>query len=172
MSNLRLINETTVTSGVSSFNMTDIFSADYDIYKVTISDVVSTNGYWYLRPINSSGSVIATSDMDNARLLQKANASFGKDPGTNTSSLWHVQSIAYSSGTNGVFYIYNPFDSSSYTFMTGVQVGYFSANGSRNQTNIGVYRNSDSITGLNISQQSSGTFTAGKLRTYGLRVDS
>ena len=31
MSNLRLLNETTVTSGVSAFSVTDIFSADYDI---------------------------------------------------------------------------------------------------------------------------------------------
>jgi len=172
MSNLRLVDETTVTSGVSAFNMTNIFSADYDIYQVVISDVVSTNGYWYLRPINSGGSVVATSTMDNARLLQKATTTFGEDNGTTTTSLWHVQSIAYSSGTNCVLYIFNPFDSSSYTFMTGVQVGWFSPNGSREQQDIGVYKTLESVTGLNISQQSSGTFTAGKVRTYGLRVDT
>lgn len=171
MSNLRLIDETTVTSGVSAFNMTDIFSADYDIYQVVISDVVSANGYWYLRPINSSGSIVSTSTMDNATLLQKANASFDEKNGTSTTSIWHSQNIAYSSGTNGVFYIFNPFNSTRYTFMAGVDIGY-AWSYSRQQQNIGVYKALDSVTGLNISQQSSGTFTAGKVRTYGLRVDT
>ena len=35
MSNLRLINETTV-SAVSSATVTDIFTADFDIYKVLV----------------------------------------------------------------------------------------------------------------------------------------
>ena len=36
MSNLRLINETNVTSSTSTVNVTDVFSADYDIYKITL----------------------------------------------------------------------------------------------------------------------------------------
>jgi hypothetical protein len=170
MSNLRLLNETTVTSGVSAFSVTDIFSADYDIYKIVIDDVVSANGYWYLRPLNSSGSVITTS-MDNATLLLRADSSFVEYRGTNAGSWWATSNICYSSGNNGVFYIFNPYSSSAYSFMLGSDTGYaWSYN--RTNKNIGVYKNAESITGIQISQQSSGTFTAGKIRTYGLRVDS
>ena len=35
MSNLRLINETTVSASTSSVSVTDVFSADFDIYKIT-----------------------------------------------------------------------------------------------------------------------------------------
>ena len=37
MSNLRLINETTAIAGVTTINITDIFSADYDIYKIVFT---------------------------------------------------------------------------------------------------------------------------------------
>jgi hypothetical protein len=170
MSNLRLLNETTVISGVSAFSVTDIFSADYDIYKIVIDDVVSANGYWYLRPINSSGSVITTS-MDNATLLLRADTTYVEYKGTNAASWWATSNICYSSGNNGVFYIFNPYSSSTYSFMLGSDTGYaFSHN--RTNKNIGVYKNTVSITGIQISQQSGGTFTAGQIRTYGLRVDS
>ena len=170
MSNLRLLNATPVTSGVSAFSVTDIFSADYDIYKVVIDDVVSANGYWYLRPINSGGSVISTS-MDNATLLLRADTTYVEYKGTNAASWWATSNICYSSGNNGVLYIFNPYSSSTYSYMIGSDGGYaWSYN--RHNRNIGVYKNTESITGIQISQQSSGTFTAGKIKIYGLRVDS
>ena len=44
MSALRLINETEITSSVSSVNVTDVFSADFDIYKVTTDNMISASG--------------------------------------------------------------------------------------------------------------------------------
>ena len=44
MSNLRLINETEVSSGVTTVNITDIFSADFDIYQIEFAGIYqSTN---------------------------------------------------------------------------------------------------------------------------------
>ena len=37
MSSLRLLNETTVGSSVSNVKITDVFSADFDIYKITFN---------------------------------------------------------------------------------------------------------------------------------------
>ena len=37
MSSLRLLNETTVGSSVSNIKITDVFSADFDIYKITFN---------------------------------------------------------------------------------------------------------------------------------------
>ena len=69
MSNLRLINETEITSGVATVNITDVFSADFDIYKITTSGfttVSTTSTDLDGRFINSSGSVISSSSYDNA----------------------------------------------------------------------------------------------------------
>ena len=63
MSNLRLINETTVTSGTTTVNITDVFNSDYDIYKVTLEGFYASGiDYFYLRLINSSGSVISATN--------------------------------------------------------------------------------------------------------------
>ena len=40
MSALRLIKQTEITSSVSSVDITDVFSADFDIYKITVDNVV------------------------------------------------------------------------------------------------------------------------------------
>ena len=64
MSNLRLINETTVTSSVSTVSVTDIFSTNFDIYKI-VGDFTSSGGDSdsSLQFINSSGSVISAAVM-------------------------------------------------------------------------------------------------------------
>ena len=169
MSALRLINETELTSGVSSFSVTDIFTEDFDLYKVVLSDWVSTNGYWYLRPLNSSGSVI-TSGNDFATQLQQSHSSFVEYRGTNTASLWSTSNICYSEGNNGVFYFFNPY-SIGYTFVLGQYAGFGFGN-NLNTKNIGVQSSTTRVTGIQITQQSAGTFSSGKVRTYGLRVDS
>tara|TARA_R100001086_G_scaffold217404_1_gene133851 strand:+ start:235 stop:747 length:513 start_codon:yes stop_codon:yes gene_type:complete len=170
MSNLRLLNETTVSSGVSSVDVTNVFSFDFDIYQIDISDMTSNaNSYWYLRLINSSGSVLTT-DYDNATLLIRSNDAFVEYKGTDKVSLWSNLNICYTDGNSGVFYIFNPFSSSNYTFMLGQETGY-GYSSSRTNKNIGVYPNTTSCSGISIANYSS-TFTGGTIRTYGLRVDT
>ena len=43
MSNLRLLNQTTVSSAVTTVNITDVFSADYDIYKIVLSNTTASS---------------------------------------------------------------------------------------------------------------------------------
>ena len=63
MSNLRLINETLVTSDVSVVNITDLFSSDYDVYQITFSEVdTDTTGYIYMRLIDITGTVITSAN--------------------------------------------------------------------------------------------------------------
>jgi hypothetical protein len=81
MSNLRLINETTVSASTSSVDVTDVFSADYDIYKITtnnFSTVGTTQTALDLRFLNTSGSVITNSKYDYAYLNMKADTTFAK----------------------------------------------------------------------------------------------
>ena len=92
MSNLRLINETSASS-VSSVSVTDVFTTDYDIYKITtyqegFSGNTSIDG----RLINTSGSIITVSNYDLARLNMKANTGFSTESTHNNndfrSSIW------------------------------------------------------------------------------------
>ena len=82
MSNLRLINETNASS-VSSVNITDVFSADFDIYKIEIeADDYNANSLLTLRLINSSGSVISSTNYQNANLYLRTDSGYNEERST------------------------------------------------------------------------------------------
>ena len=91
MSNLRLINDTTITSGVSSVNIENVFSADFDIYKIVangISTVGTTQTDPNFRFINSSGSPISASNYEYGNLIMRADASYTENKATGQAQLY------------------------------------------------------------------------------------
>ena len=180
MSNLRLINETVVDSFVTSVNINNIFNADFDIYKIVISDTepnsVPATDLINLRPrfINSSGSVISSSNYAKANVLMKADASFDNDKSSSATFLYGRDNIGNYTSSGSVTYIFNPFSSSSFTFMIGQGSGGFDTGNNRFRANkqIGVLKQSNIITGMNYFSSNSSYSFKGKFRTYGLRVDT
>ena len=176
MSNLRLINESTATSGTTTVNITDVFNSDYDIYKVTLEGFYASGiDYFYLRLINSSGSVISATNYDHACLEMKSNSAFVQRNATNYSAMVPSTNFLPDSEAesfNGVFYFFNPFLSSSYTFMIG-QSSQMEYGNNYNNKYIGDLKQAVSMAGFQWSVGAlSKTFQGGKIRTYGLRVDS
>ena len=87
MSNLRLINESSGSS-LSSYSVQDVFSSDYDIYQIEITEFQQTATFsGGMRFINSSGSVISSSDYAWARLSLRSYGSFIDDKSTSDSGL-------------------------------------------------------------------------------------
>ena len=179
MSALRLINETTTTVA-NSISITDVFSADFDIYKIVISglnqDTNVANEINGIRLINSSGSVITASDYDYAVLGMNSGSSFDETRSTSASNIFMGQRADQvgDGSNNTVFYIFNPFDSSSYTFTLSQSASSDSAFDNINAKGIGVLHQTSSITGFQIyDSDSARPFESGsKIITYGLRVDS
>lgn len=175
MSNLRLINETTVSSTVSSVNIENVFTDDFDIYKITSNgfELTSNGGANIdLRLINSSGSVIST-NYALAILNLKSNASFSEgNRSTNNDKVQFYFGRAGASGetTGSVGYIFNPTNSSSYTF--GVFQNFYDNNNISPEGSKGILAltQTNSITGFQAFCSSN--FNEGTIRTYGLRVDS
>ena len=175
MSNLRLINETTTTGTVSTLDITDVFSADFDIYKIVINDLdVTANPFIYLKFINSSGSVIA-SGYDRAALLMYSWTTFGESRATNTDKII----LGWANGSDTaenigvVAYVFNPFSSSSYTFFLDQSMSTYAPSGlaTNGFKGIAVAKNTSSATGIQLQPSQGGTFGL-EIRTYGLRVDS
>ena len=168
MSNLRLINEFTASS-VSSFSMTDVFTTDFDIYKFTTKQSgFSGNTSIEGRFINSSGSIITASNYDYARLLMKANTSFFE--GRNTSGNdFRSFGEADDKGCASVSYIFNPMNSSSYTFWLSQDISSFN---SYNMKCIAVLKQTTQVAGVNFFTDNGGTMTNFECKVYALRVDS
>ena len=175
MSNLRLINETTATS-TASVLATDIFSADFDIYKIVITDIDQTSSGGFinqLRFINSSGSIVTSSEYDNALLQLKAYGSFGEVRQTNQTKMDLLSTLTGGSeiAEGAVIYIFNPFSSSSYTFAICQAQHFYETAGGFGTKAIGVLTELSSITGINFIP-SGNSYDSFKFKVYGLRVDT
>ena len=174
MSNLRLINETPITSAVNSVNVTDVFSADFDIYFATISNVSSdstTGNNTRMRFINASGSVVSASNYDNAQLDMAGETSFGEIRGTNADSTglaFAMTNDLEPEGISNSYYFFNPYSSSSYSFGLWQSEGVPSGGG-LSIKGIGVLKQTASMTGIQFYNVS---FTDISVKCYGLRVDS
>jgi len=177
MSNLRLINETTVTSA-NNISVTDVFSADFDIYNVTVSNLSSdstSHSNAYVRLVNSSGSLVTASNYDFARMdLGAEVSSFGELRGTNNTYMRYLANATdlEPEATGLVYWFFNPFSSSAYTFV--LQQGSTRiANVFRVGKGIGVLKQTASMSGFNIGLETTSiNMNSGTIRTYGLRVDS
>lgn len=165
--NLELINKTTFSS-VSTVNVDNVFSADYDIYKITLD----TGGqYGLLRFLDSSGTLTTDSTYDTARLNLKINTNYSETKVTNTDVGIYAFSESSGSGAGGgnVLYVFNPFSSSSYTFVTAQTVDINTSTAHRIAKTIGAYKNVQSLRGFSLQALAS---VSGTLVTYGLRVDT
>jgi len=178
MSNLRLIKQTATSSGISSVSLTDVFSSDYDIYCVTVArttyDVTNTDVIALkARFINSSGSIISASNYDSANMHMKAETTKDEDKFQNGAYSYSGAIIGNYENGGGVHWIYNPYNTGRYTFMTFEGVGGYdsSSNKQRSQKGMGILKQTASMTGINFySSNASNTFSA-YVDVYGLRVD-
>ena len=169
MSNLRLINENSGSS-ITSFSMTDVFSSDFDIYKIVLDTIDFPSQDLFFRFINSSGSVVSSANYDDAVLLQRSYGAFAEEINTNTTSLGSIGfSDLSDKGGATVLYVFNPTSTSSYTFSLWQNAGVSSI-GTPVRKGIGVLKQTASMTGINFNASSS--ILNIRARIYGLRVDS
>jgi|TARA_R100000479_G_C6351238_1_gene189329 hypothetical protein len=177
MSNLRFLSEHSATS-VSTFSVTDVFTSDFDIFKIVVTDIdQSSSGGSHVNAkfINSSGSVITGANYDYSRQQLRAYGSFLEDRGVNQGVFRLLGQITGNSaiGTGAVIYIFNPTNTNSHTLAIGENVGFYETAGLLGGKGIACLTELNSITGLQFSLQNSGTtFDSIKFKIYGIRVDT
>ena len=176
MSNLRLINETTASS-VASVSITDVFTDDYDIYKVLVIGLDqndATTNVGSFRLVNTSGSIITASNYDNAQLNMDSYGSFSEQRSTNQAKLYRFLGNLNDEpdDANATLYVFNPTSTSSYTFLLQ-QADSKWTNCFSSFKGIGVLKNTSAVGGINFfSDGTAGKTISATVRTYGLRVDS
>ena len=169
MSNLRLIDDTSFSS-VSSVDITDCFSSDYDIYLITGSNLALPDAYVNSRLINTQGQVITTNYAHGMNRYYSDNTTASESKSTNTNLLNYYFSYDGGGGSyQGGFslWVFTPYQSSRYTqtvfHSSGTNAKEYNTKGIR------IHKELASIAGIRFLP-SSGSFT-GNLKTYGIRVD-
>ena len=167
--NLQFIKSASGTS-VSSLSVTDCFSADYDVYFVEVAKSLnSVEANLDIRFIDSGGSIIADSEYDYATLQLNSNTSFGERRSTGNTKISRLVVFGgdeQKTGGTGYAYVYNPYDSSSYTFTQGASQ---SIQGTTfvGDKQIGVHKSAEQITGIAIIP--SGGTTTLIINVYGVK---
>jgi len=177
MSNLRFIDKTTLTASVNDFTVTDLFSADFDIYKIVITDTQTSGSTFtnvHARLINSAGSIDTSATYDYMFLRLLPNTNFQSDGrGTGQTLLKDLVYTAKDGGSsaNNVMYVFNPFSVSSYTFVKQ-QSSVSEDSAYRGQKYVGVQDKLVSNTGLNFTlAHTDRPITGMQIITYGLAVN-
>ena len=162
-------------SNTNSFSITDCFSANYDVYQIIVTDTdqsSSGGSHNNISFINSSGSEVTDAIYTYAQQQLKSYSSFGEDKYINQRYIRIMSQFtgASSVGAKAEFYIYNPFDSSSYTFALGQSSGFYETAGLLGTKAIGVLKQTSSITGLKFFTETTGTtYESIKVSIYGVK---
>ena len=172
--NLQLIQELTIETSATVFDATNVFSDQYDNYIAYLSglSINETSAQsCQVRLINSSDTVITSSNYDSANLDLKGNTTYGHLKGTNGDSLGaaFIGSIDDSPrGTVAILEFFKPY-TSNYTFVQTQGASVYDTT-FRGKKGIAVLKLSDSITGFRIYNASSGNFAVGgKISVYGVK---
>lgn len=174
MSALRFIKQVEVTSSSSIVEITDVFSADFDIYQIVSSNLANaaTGTGATLRAINSSGSAI-TSGYQYAGLSMTDYTAFVEERSTSATQIPEFFGVGYgttsSHNGNSVSWCFNPYQSDSYTFF----LNQSSSGSLRTKKQIAFLPQTTSITGFQIYDTTTARpFVEGLIKVYGLRVGS
>ena len=169
--NLEFIKSVSSTASVTSIDITDCFSANYDVYMLSFADL-DINGAGEenidIRLLDSGGSAISASEYDYAILVLRYGSAFTETRATGqaqfTFGAGYVDAVIVGAGAL-IAYFYNPYDSSSYTFTQHQQSNTTTHSG---QKYIGVHKSAEQITGLQI-RVDSGTIDRFSASIYGVR---
>jgi len=157
-------------SSVSSLDVTNCFSDTYDVYAFSVAKVVSTgSGYINLRFLDSGGTVITTSNYDYANHILLDYSTFLEQRETNNNAIDRIMrrdgTSAQQSG--GYHYIFNPYDSSSYTFYQGQAGGsIITGSGLVGLKSIGVHKSAEQISGFQLNASAALTL---EVSVYGVK---
>jgi len=169
--NLQFIKSVSSSASVTSVDITNCFSDNYDVYMLTFADIdIAGAGDENIdiRLLDSGGSAISASEYDYAGLVLRYGSAFTEIRDTSQAQ------FTYGGGYCGtpnignlglVGYFYNPYDSSSYTFFQHQQV---TSTGHDGQKYIGVHKSAEQITGLQI-RVDSGTIERLSASIYGVK---
>ena len=169
--NLEFINKTTATS-VSSLDITGVFTAKYDVYQVHISTDMDGAGYFEIRLLQADNSLANESKYDVAVLELKSNTSFNQYKFLNQNGGVGWRGIGgYLDDGDGYGFtatIYNPFADDKFTI--GMAQSGSISNGNLFGTKaISVYKSTQSIGGMRVTNSSGQTQNYINVTTYGVK---
>jgi len=169
--NLEFINQTKATS-VTSLDVTGVFTAKYDAYQVHISTDMDGAGYFEIRLLQADNSLANESKYDIASLDLISNTTFGEYKFINQNGGVGWRGIGgYLDDGDGYGFtlnVFNPFADDTFTFGQAQSGSIVSGNLFGTKA-IGVYKSTQSIGGIRVTNSSVQTHNYINVTTYGVK---
>jgi len=171
MNNLRLIKGTNISSSVTSISITNVFTSDFNIYKIIGSNIVTDSGTndISIRLLDSSSSAINETSYAYAIARLRATGANEVSDTDDTKFTLGMGQSATDFGLGSVGYIINPFESDTYTYFISQSAGLSGTEG-RAFKYVGALKKVASATGIQIIADTQ-NITQARIEIYGLRVD-
>ena len=165
--NLEFIKNVKGLDNITALDIDNVFSDKYDVYFVTHSTGQSSVGYIDMSLLDSAGNQVTTATYDKAHLSMPAGSGFSEYRLVNNDR-WARVNYTYQNAIGGTtsYYIFNPYNSSSYTFMT-FQNGFESVGTIYGLKGIGVEKTSATRRGFRI--RASASFSGADISVYGVK---
>jgi len=172
--NLEFIKSVEVTSSTSSVDIDNVFTDKYNSYYISITDfqtVSTTQTAIYLRYIDSTGTVITGSTYDFTFLQMDSLRAFAVNNSQLENKIKLNQIDDAPTGSGSIVYIYNPYDSSSYTFLNFQSAASWTGGSRELRSNkgLGVEHTAQSIRGFQLFEINTRPFDLGTVSVYGVK---
>lgn len=167
--NLEFIKEVNAVQ-TANVNVTDIFTTKYDVYKIYARFTGnSSTGYLATRFIDAGGSVISDGEYHNAAVYMRTYDTYFEGRGTTNTSMILTYNQDFGGG-GADFTIYNPADSSKFTFAKGVAMGGTNSGGyGWNTERISMHDQTEAISGISfLSGSGSQDYEVLQVSVYGV----
>jgi len=173
MANLEFINQTKALS-VTSLDVTGVFTAKYDVYQVHISTDLEGAGYFEIRLLQADDSLANESKYDIASLDLRGETAFVeyKFVDQNGGVGWRGIGGYLNDGEGYGFTlnVFNPFADDKYTYGKSQNSGMSDSATHLFGTNaLGVYKSTQSIGGMRVTNSSGQTHNYINVTTYGIK---
>ena len=168
--NYQLIRQIKQRTAVSTLEVADVFTTQYDVFMVTISNFQHAGNpdYMTLRVRNSSG-LDTGSNYTHAVLQMPSHQTFFECKSTGTTHIQYMNytSSSYDQGVGHVIYFFKPADSGSYTYIKNQSSSYNVGTAHYGFKNIAVHKVSEAINGFGLLR--TGSFDNVDIAVYGVK---
>ncbi len=167
----KLIKQGGFTGGnavINNFNVENCFNESYNDYYIEVSQVDGNLNYYNnMRLLDATGTLITASEYQYASLQMTETEGFGELRGTTTAMQYGSYSGSRTSDTLALgYFVYSPYDASSYTFVSGKTSGNVNTNKLVAFRNIFSHQVEERITGINFHGHSH--YTEFLVNIYGI----
>ena len=172
-----LVSTISADSTSTSMTITDVFSENYNIYKVVSNLHANTanNESLFVSFVDALGSPITSSNYETAHHMNRAyNVELDRPTSKLAQTNMYVWSLSSSNEGGGgcVAWVFQPYSTSSYTYLTVDNVGNAPGSGVAGTKGIGVLKLTTQVTGLYIYSPNNYNFNANsKISIYGVKEE-